>query len=173
MSAVEKTPAKHLHEALVTILLEAAPDLVAGGRPVTVFSHLPDQEFTQKALPMVIVERPSLTEESPWGGDYDHHVYTIPLAIADGTGPRPGAMQEARERIELLLGRVKQVLHRPENRNLRLAWLHVLWSLASWDEGETELAGNNLAVKAVTLSVPMHVPKGGLAMHAPQTNQEE
>lgn len=159
MSAAEKTPAKHLHEALVAILLDAAADLSVGGRPVTVFSHLPDQEFTQKALPMLVVERPSLTEESPWGGDYDHHVYTIPLAIADGAGPRPGSVQEAKERIELLLARVKQVLSRPENRNLRLAWLHAFWSLASWDEGETEPAGNNLAVKAVTLTVPLHVRK--------------
>ena len=156
-----KTPAKHLHEALVSILIDSAGDLMLDGRPVTVFSHLPEQEFTQKALPMVIVERPQLTESGPWGGDREHRVYTVPLAIADGAGARPGAMQEARERIELLLDKLKSVLARPENRNLGLPWLHVFYSLCSWDEQETEWSGNNLAVKAMTLTVPMTVAVGG------------
>jgi hypothetical protein len=156
----EKTPAKILHESLVFIFDEAKASLKVDQRPVTVFSHLPENAFSQKAMPMVVVERPKKTEEAPWGRDYERRVYAAPVLLVDAVGVRPGDEHGAAERIDLLFEKVKAVLAQASNANLRLPWLHVFWSLASWDEDESTPAGNNLIIKPLQLSVPMTLERG-------------
>lgn len=156
----EKTPAKILHEALVAILEDGKASLKVDGRDVTVFSHLPESTFSQKALPLVVVERPVKGEESPWGRDYERRVYTVPLLLVDGVGVRPGDEQGAAERVDLLFEKVKGLLAQGGNANLRLPWLHVFWSLSTWNDEASSPGGNNLVVKELQFSVPMTLERG-------------
>lgn len=153
----EKTPAKWLQEALITILADGASDLKVDARAVAIHSHLPDHTFTQKAMPAVVVEMPELEEEGPWGGSLERRVYNVTLGLVDGVGVGPGSRHETWERLGLLKEKVKALLREEENRHLGLAWLHVFASMIEWSEGEPEEMGNNLLVRPVVLAVPMVV----------------
>lgn len=156
----EKTPAKWLHEALVTILADGAESLQVDARSVAVLGHLPDHTFTQRSMPLVVVERPEMEESGPWGGDYERRVYAVNLFLVDATGVRPGDEQEAAERLGMLAEKVKALLGQDENAHLLLPWLHVFWSLCEWGDESTAEGGNNLMFLGLRLSVPMVVDRG-------------
>lgn len=156
----EKTPAKWLHDSLLAILGGSAADLAVDERPVRVQGFLPDQAFTQRSMPCVVVMRPTKTDEGPWGRDYERRVYEATVLIIDGYRPTPGDVDVAMERVELVAEKIKAVLQRAEHRNLGLAFLHVFRSLSEWAETEAEDAGNNLVVKPMQLSVPMVLERG-------------
>jgi hypothetical protein len=156
----EKTPAKIIQEALVTILEAGKTGLAVDARVVTVFDHLPQNGFSQKAMPVVVVQRPEKDSEEPWGRDYERRVYTQTIALVDVEGVRPGDEDEVKERLDLLFEKIKKLLAHSSNANLRLPWLHVFWSLCSWDEDQPTPAGNNLMVKPLLLTVPMTIERG-------------
>jgi hypothetical protein len=155
-----KTPAKLLHEALVGILQGGAARLAIDARSVAVQSFLPDQGMSQKRLPLVVVTRPRMTGEEPWGRDYTMRTYGVSVLLVDGVRPVAGDVDEGMERLDLLAERVRGVIQEDGNQNLQLAYLHVFRSLCDWVEGEAADAGNNLVVKAMELSVPMTVERG-------------
>jgi hypothetical protein len=156
----QKTPGKILHETIVAILDQSKASLKVDNRVVTVFPYFPENTFSQKAMPLVVVERPVKSEEEPWGRDYERRVYTVPILLVDSVGVRPGDEQFAEERIDLLFEKVKAVFAEATNANMRLPWLHVFWSLISWDEEESAPGGNNLLLKPLQLSVPMTLERG-------------
>lgn len=152
------TPAKLLHEGLVGILTDA--NLAVGDREVLVLDNLPEEKFTQRQLPMVVVKRPELDEEGPWGRSHVRRVYTVTFALLDSRGVKFGDEDEASERLELLLDKIKGEFALNANRNLQVAHLHVFYSLCSWTEGERVTVGNNLRLLPAMLEVPMILERG-------------
>lgn len=157
---VTKSPALVLQEALFGILSGAADDLAVDTRDVTVLNHWPEQAFTQRAMPLVVVERPMKTDTRRMGGSDERVVFDVPVLLAESCGVKSGDESAALERMEQILNQIKGVLERAVNINLGLATYGVFRSLCEWTEGEVENAGNNLLVWPLKYRVSMTLERG-------------
>ncbi|MBI1291199.1 hypothetical protein GC173_08130 [bacterium] len=151
-----KSLAGIVHDELVTLFQAAG--LAVAGRSVNVIRELPEEAFSQRALPVLVIERPRVVEVAPWGYDYERRTVRVPIALVDGLRAAPGGADESNERIALLEERVRAAM--AAEPHLRMARLHVFESLCSWDTGEVTVVGNNLLSMACVLTLTATVAKG-------------
>ena len=142
---------KQIQDALVTLL--SAAYLPVDDRDVTIARELPDERLSQRALPLVVVDRPSLLSDAPWGYGSRLKSYTVPILCVDGSHVSVAKLRDSKERVQQLRDNVLQVLH--ASRHFGLATIGVFESLVTYDVGDDmQDVGNNLHALSILLTIP-------------------
>lgn len=157
-----KTAQQLIQDALANLLSEGAAHLAVDSRVVKIRRQWPEKRFAQRGLPAVVVEKPLLEDDQPWGNRHRRRIYNVPIGIVDGVGVQASTKRTGEERLDLLTQRLLGYLQGEEvNSHWNLAFMHVYRSMCDFLVADPrEVKGANLLMVPVTLVVPVITEAG-------------
>ena len=159
--ATEKSPGELIQEAIVGLLEDGAASLTIGGRVPTILDEMPGERFSQKGMPLVLVDTPVKDSDEDFGGNEGSEMWQVPILLIDAVGVRKDTRLAGERRLMLLAEKVKHFLLGHDDRNWGLARLAVFASMTEWAIGSpTEEVGNNLLILPIKVAVGCTVPVG-------------
>lgn len=151
----EKTTQKIIQDKVIEMLNANINDLtIREERPPLIVNNLPEAKFSQKQLPMIVVFRPVISEQTVFDWQHDRIVYGLPILFIDSFGVSAESASESMEYMDLLIANVKKLFK--QTTNLNLAKLHVYTNHLSFFENieEDDGLGNNMFKVNLTVEIP-------------------
>ncbi len=147
---------KTIQDRLVGILEAAEEDLRVDSREVAVIREMPEDRHSQAGLPLIVVNRPTLSTDELRSDTRRRLEYTILIECIDGKGVSVVKEREGNERLHLLQSKVRAAIRAV--RFLNMPEFCVFASLCTWDiEPEPSDFGNNLRRIRLILNLPLTV----------------
>lgn len=146
------------HISIRNALVEILDEMELTRKP-KVSIILPGTAFSQKELPLIIIETPTLEDYGLWDNQYVREVYSVTIHFIDAFKNSPDGQQKALDYLYWLRNRA--LMHLNKNKNIRLPHLHIHNSFLSYNLGNEieELEGANLVKISVDVQIPVIVEK--------------
>lgn len=160
MPSPSKTPGKVIQEKLIAILTDAIDELKVDERDVSIIDFVPDETFSQKSVPLIVVLLPEIISTQPNDGVQELRIYGVKVALLDTFKPDPDGVVVARNRLDVF--HVKLVAALRAEPYLTMAFMHCYESKTSWNDRTEEEFGSNLLAHTRVYEVPVMVEKDQL-----------
>ena len=128
-------------------------------RPITIGLNLPETAFSQKHLPLVVLDQPVLEDMTNWDNLYQREVYSATIRCIDAYRNAPDGVDAAVQYIQWLRLKVVQKLQASNHMNLQHLHCHNSFVTYDFQNEVEEFEGLNLVMLSVNLSIPVIVLK--------------
>lgn len=149
---------KYLQLHFLGLLKANAEELAVDDRTIYISGEIPDDRFSTKTLPRVVVGMPRIISRDSYTAHKWRVEVAIPFLVCDGANvthqKRQNQTNSDEDRIELIANKLITVLDNIDNHCLGQFFQFNHFS--DWEEGEDiEEFSNNIFGKSIVLSLPI------------------